>query len=207
MLLRERVVPAAQKNGPVDSLTPLQNYPSQALVGSLAVGGANDAIRDAALADVLTKDALASATAKARAFMALGMIGGPLLGGIVAKRNIRYPFVAAAAMSLCGSLLASTQMTETLPPTRRIEVSAAQDREGGVFALNRCLNPLSSIELLRRSPRLRWLTLACALSMGSECVPFSVCCPLISSVFIGSQRFLHVSESCCVVGCALCQRA
>jgi MFS family permease len=139
-------------------------------VGALSVGGANDAVRDASLADVMRNDELASSTAKARACMALGMIAGPLLGGVAAKRNVRLPFVVASVASLGGAVLCGTQLVETLAPERQRECAESQDSNGGTFAPEHCLNPVSSIELLRRSPKLRWLTVACALSMGSEYV-------------------------------------
>eukprot|EP00038_Savillea_parva_P013830 m.212848 g.212848 ORF g.212848 m.212848 type:complete len:450 (+) comp26265_c0_seq1:53-1402(+) len=140
----------------------------QALQGALGIGGANDAIRDAALGDTLHKSDLSAAIARARAWMALGMVVGPLMGGTAAKRSPRLPFALAATMCFGGALLAMVGMPETLTPARQRATAMAQQKEGGTFALKVCLNPVSSIELFRHSARLRWLTVACALSMGSD---------------------------------------
>ena len=57
----------------------------QALMGALGVGGASDAIRDASLADVFRGSALATATGKSRAYMALGMIVAPIISGMATR--------------------------------------------------------------------------------------------------------------------------
>lgn len=116
---------------------------------------------------------LASVTAKVRAMMACGMIIGPVAGGYAAKVSIRAPFALSAALCGAGAAIINTGLVETHRPEERSKAAAAQDCEGGVFAADKCLNPLSCVGLLNRSAKLRWLTVAACCSLAAEYAEFA----------------------------------
>lgn len=109
-----------------------------------------------------------TATNARRQSTALGMIVAPIVAGMAIRRDPRLSFAVATAWSLLGAALSATFFVETLSPADRAAAIAMQDSEGGVFAPDRCLNPLTSLELFKRSSKLKWLTISCTLSMASD---------------------------------------
>jgi DHA1 family tetracycline resistance protein-like MFS transporter len=72
----------------------------------------------------------------------LGFIVGPALGGMLGSMGLRYPFWAAAGLSLTNAAYGFFILPESLPRERR-----------AAFRLRRA-NPLGSLKLLRSHPEL-----------------------------------------------------
>lgn len=88
--------------------------------------------------------------------LALGMILGPALGGLLAVHGTTLPLLLAAGLCLLNALLAGLFLEETLPPTRRRRLDP------------RRMNALRSISGLARQPGsdacwrcLPWYSSAC----------------------------------------------
>lgn len=88
--------------------------------------------------------------------LALGMILGPALGGLLAVHGTTLPLLLAAGLCLLNALLAGLFLEETLPPTRRRRLDP------------RRMNALRSISGLARQPGsdacwrcLSWYSSAC----------------------------------------------
>jgi MFS transporter, DHA1 family, tetracycline resistance protein len=78
----------------------------------------------------------------------LGFIVGPALGGLLGSINLRYPFWAAAGLSLANAAYGFFILPESLPSDRR-----------AAFRL-RNANPLGALNLLRSHPELFGLAAA-----------------------------------------------
>ncbi len=81
----------------------------------------------------------------------LGFIVGPAVGGYLGNINLRFPFWAAAALSLANALYGYFILPESLPPERRAK-SAWQ-----------MANPLGSLNLFRSHPELAGLAVVTTL--------------------------------------------
>jgi len=100
------------------------------------------------VADVVPADQRAAKLGMLSASFGLGFIIGPAVGGLLGGMGLRYPFYAAAALSLANALYGFFILPESLPPERR---------SGFHF---RKANPLGSLELLRSHPVLLGLASA-----------------------------------------------
>jgi len=100
------------------------------------------------VADVVPADQRAAKLGMLSASFGLGFIIGPAVGGLLGGMGLRYPFYAAAALSLANALYGFLILPESLPPERR---------SGFHF---RKANPLGSLELLRSHPVLLGLASA-----------------------------------------------
>src|SRR6266581_364511 len=81
----------------------------------------------------------------------LGFVIGPAVGGYLGNINLRFPFWAAAALSLANALYGYFILPESLPPERRAK-SAWQ-----------MANPLGSLNLFRSHPELAGLAVVTTL--------------------------------------------
>ena len=92
----------------------------------------------------------------------LGFIVGPAVGGYLGNINLRFPFWAAAALSLANALYGYFILPESLPPERRAK-SAWQ-----------MANPLGSLTYSARILNSRaWLSLRlCTISLTRHSRPF-----------------------------------
>jgi DHA1 family tetracycline resistance protein-like MFS transporter len=104
---------------------------------------------NAYIADVTPPEKRAAKFGILGAAFGLGFIIGPALGGLLGKYGLRYPFWAAAALSLANALYGFFILPESLPKDRR---SAFDPRKA---------NPLGALKLLSSHPQL--LGLACAM--------------------------------------------
>ncbi|HXN53599.1 MAG TPA: TCR/Tet family MFS transporter [Candidatus Acidoferrum sp.] len=75
----------------------------------------------------------------------MGFIIGPAVGGFLGNINLRFPFWAAAALSLANALYGFFVLPESLPPERRAKSAWHM------------ANPLGSLTLLRSHPQLAGL--------------------------------------------------
>src|SRR6184192_3228368 len=81
----------------------------------------------------------------------MGFVIGPAVGGWLGNMNLRFPFWAAAALSLANALYGYFILPESLPPERRAK-SAWQ-----------MANPLGSLNLFRSHPELAGLAVVTTL--------------------------------------------
>lgn len=81
----------------------------------------------------------------------VGFIVGPAVGGFLGSVNLRFPFWAAAALSLTNALYGFFVLPESLPPERRAKSAWHM------------ANPLGSLTLLRSHPQLSGLAIVLTL--------------------------------------------
>jgi DHA1 family tetracycline resistance protein-like MFS transporter len=104
---------------------------------------------NAYIADVTPAEQRAAKFGMLGAAFGLGFIIGPALGGVLGGMGLRYPFWAAAGLSLANAAYGFFLLPESLPKERR-----------AAFSLRKA-NPLGSLKLLRSHPEL--FGLACAM--------------------------------------------
>jgi MFS transporter, DHA1 family, tetracycline resistance protein len=104
---------------------------------------------NAYIADVTPAEQRAAKFGMLGAAFGLGFIIGPALGGVLGGMGLRYPFWAAAGLSLANAAYGFFILPESLPKERR-----------AAFSLRKA-NPLGSLKLLRSHPEL--FGLACAM--------------------------------------------
>jgi MFS transporter, DHA1 family, tetracycline resistance protein len=103
---------------------------------------------NAYIADVTPEDQRAAKFGMLGAAFGLGFIVGPALGGVLGGMGLRYPFWAAAGLSLANALYGLFILPESLPKERR-----------AAFSFRRA-NPLGALKLLRSQPELFGLATA-----------------------------------------------
>ena len=81
----------------------------------------------------------------------LGFVIGPAVGGYLGNVNLRFPFWAAAALSMANALYGYFVLPESLPPERRAKSAW------------RMANPLGALTLLRSHPELAGLSVVATL--------------------------------------------
>src|SRR5712692_6468355 len=81
----------------------------------------------------------------------MGFIIGPAVGGFLGSINLRFPFWAAACLSLANALYGFFVLPESLPPERRAKSAWHM------------ANPLGSLTLLRSHPELAGLSVVATL--------------------------------------------
>ncbi len=134
--------------------------------------------------------------------LALGMILGPALGGLLAVHGTTLPLLLAAGLCLLNALLAGLFLEETLPPTRRRRLDP------------RRMNALRSISGLARQPGVgRLLAVLALVFLGLQAVmvvwPFFVIEKFHwSSAWIGYSLALYgvLAVLAQTLGVNLCKR-
>ena len=113
-------------------------------VGRLISGAtsASFSVAGAYIADVTAPENRAKAYGLIGAAWGLGFIVGPVAGGLLASLDPRWPFWAAAALSLANALYGFFVLPESLPPESRSPLKLAK------------ANPVGALGLLRTEPRL-----------------------------------------------------
>src|SRR5437879_5866295 len=90
----------------------------------------------------------------------LGFVIGPAVGGWLGNRNLRFPFWAAAALSLGNALYGYFVLPESLPPERRAKSAWHMAHPFGSFELLRSHRELAGLSV--------WVTL---YSLSSNSLP------------------------------------
>jgi DHA1 family tetracycline resistance protein-like MFS transporter len=103
---------------------------------------------NAYIADVTPPEQRAAKFGMLGAAFGLGFIVGPALGGVLGGMGLRYPFYAAAALSLANTLYGFFILPESLPKHRRAAFSV------------RKANPIGALKLLSSHPQLLGLATA-----------------------------------------------
>lgn len=81
--------------------------------------GASVSVASAYIADITPPEKRAGAFGIIGAAFGVGFVVGPVVGGLLGELDIRYPFYAAALMTLCNGLYGLFVLPESLPPERR----------------------------------------------------------------------------------------
>jgi MFS transporter, DHA1 family, tetracycline resistance protein len=103
---------------------------------------------NAYIADVTPPEQRAAKFGMLGAAFGLGFVVGPAIGGLLGGMGLRYPFFAAAALSLANALYGFFILPESLPKERRAPFSLAK------------ANPLGALRLLRSNAALYGLATA-----------------------------------------------
>jgi len=103
---------------------------------------------NAYIADVTPPENRAAKFGMLGAAFGLGFVVGPALGGMLGGMGLRYPFWAAAILSLANALYGFFILPESLPKQRRAAFSF------------RKANPMGALKLLRSHPELLGLATA-----------------------------------------------
>jgi DHA1 family tetracycline resistance protein-like MFS transporter len=101
--------------------------------------------------DTTTPANRAKAFGMISAAFGLGFVIGPVVGGILGTHNLRFPFWAAAALSLLNALYGFFVLPESLPKERRAKSAWHM------------ANPLGSLKLFRSHPELAGLAVVVTL--------------------------------------------
>jgi len=122
-------------------------------VGRLISGitTSNVATAFAYVTDVTPPEKRAKAFGLISAAFGLGFIVGPAVGGYLGNMNLRFPFWAAAALSLANAIYGYFILPESLPPERRAKSAWHM------------ANPLGALSLLRSHPELAGLSVVVTL--------------------------------------------
>jgi DHA1 family tetracycline resistance protein-like MFS transporter len=122
-------------------------------VGRLISGitTSNVATAFAYITDVTPADKRAKPFGLISAVFGLGFVIGPAVGGYLGNINLRFPFWAAAALSLVNAMYGYFVLPESLPPERRAKSAWHM------------ANPLGSLKLLRSHPQLAGLSIVTTL--------------------------------------------
>jgi DHA1 family tetracycline resistance protein-like MFS transporter len=142
----------------------------------------------------------------------VGFVIGPALGGILGNHNLRFPFWAAAVLSLLNALYGFFVLPESLPKERRAKSAWHM------------ANPLGSLKLFRSHPELAGLAIVITLyylahqslisvwanyteyrfswnriTVGNSLAAVGVCAAIVSGVLVGpfvkrfGERFSLIS--------------
>jgi MFS transporter, DHA1 family, tetracycline resistance protein len=103
---------------------------------------------NAYIADVTPPEKRAAKFGMLGAAFGLGFIVGPAIGGVLGGMGLRYPFWAAAGLSLANALYGFFILPESLPKERRAPFSLAK------------ANPLGALRLLRSNSALYGFAIA-----------------------------------------------
>lgn len=103
------------------------------------------------ITDVTPPEKRARAFGFVSAAFGLGFIIGPAVGGLLGNINLRFPFWAAAALSLINALYGFFVLPESLAPERRAKSAWHM------------ANPLGSLKLFRAHPELAGLAVVVTL--------------------------------------------
>jgi DHA1 family tetracycline resistance protein-like MFS transporter len=137
------------------------DYLAQAMAPSLTwlfitraingISGASFSVAGAYIADVTTPEKRAAGFGIMGAAFGLGFIIGPLIGGYLGKIDIRYPFYAAAALTLLNWMYGLFILPESLAPENKRS-----------FSWKRA-NPIGTLAILLRTPLVTGLAAALIL--------------------------------------------
>jgi len=97
------------------------------------LSGASITVAGAYIADVTPPEKRAAGFGMMGAAFGLGFILGPLMGGLLGKHDIHYPFYAAAALTLLNWLYGLFVLPESLPAERRSTFSWKRANPVGAF--------------------------------------------------------------------------
>lgn len=113
------------------------------------VTGANNAVINASLADIIPPSERARYYGLVGALASVSIVVGPAVGGLIAQFGYEVPFYLAAAVGFLNLLIGFFFMPESLSPDKRTtSISVIK------------LNPLTSLRDVLAMPQLRWLLVA-----------------------------------------------
>jgi MFS transporter, DHA1 family, tetracycline resistance protein len=120
------------------------------LVGRLISGitTSNVATAFAYVTDVTKPEERAKPFGLISAAFGLGFVIGPAVGGWLGNMNLRFPFWAAAALSLGNALYGYFVLPESLPPERRAKSAWHMANPAGALALLRSHRELAGLSVV-----------------------------------------------------------
>ncbi len=98
------------------------------------ISGANISAASAYIADITPPEKRAVGFGMMGAAFGVGFVVGPLVGGLLGAHNIRWPFMAAGALTLANWLYGAFVLPESLPADRRRPFSWKRANPVGAFA-------------------------------------------------------------------------
>src|SRR2546428_3136332 len=98
--------------------------------------------------DTTTPEKRAKAFGLISAAFGIGFVIGPAVGGWLGNRNLRFPFWAAAALSLGNALYGYFVLPESLPPERRAKSAWHMAHPFGSFELLRSHRQLAGLSVV-----------------------------------------------------------
>lgn len=131
------------------------------------VTGGNLSIAQAYIADSTTPDRRARGLGLVGAAFGLGLMVGPVLGGVLSLTDLSAPALVASALALANMLLTLALLPESLPPERRRSFLLDGTKQERLSAFLRTANPLANlIALLQIAAVRRLLIVVVLLNLG-----------------------------------------
>lgn len=119
------------------------------------VTGGNLSIAQAYIADSTTPDRRARGLGLIGAAFGLGLMVGPVLGGVLSLFGLSVPALVASALALANTLFALVLLPESLPPERRQSFLPNSAEQSRLSAFLRAANPLANLITLLRIAAIR----------------------------------------------------
>lgn len=127
------------------------------------VTGGNLSIAQAYIADSTAPDRRARGVGLIGAAFGLGLMVGPVLGGLLSLFGLSVPAQVASALALANTLFALVMLPESLPPERRRSFLPNSAEQSRLSAFLRAANPLANLISLLRIAAIRRLLIVVVL--------------------------------------------
>ena len=140
--------------------------------------GATGAVASSCIADLSRGEDRARRYGYLSACMGLGLIAGPVIGGLAGQWSPHAPFAVAAALNALNCLMAWRFLPESRPASDATTSAATAPAAAGIRAARalQALNPLGALRWVRGLPAVPALLLAYVLAQISGQVPGSCGC-------------------------------
>jgi MFS family permease len=119
------------------------------------VTGGNLSIAQASIADSTTPDRRARGLGLIGAAFGLGLMVGPVIGGMLSLTNLSAPALVASALAFANTLFALAALPESLPPERRRLIPLDNAKPSHWSMVLRVANPLANLIVLLRIVAIR----------------------------------------------------
>ena len=138
--------------------------------------GATGAVASSCIADLSRGEDRARRYGYLSACMGLGLIAGPVIGGLAGQWSPHAPFAVAAALNALNCLMAWRFLPESRPASDATTSAATAPAAAGIRAARalQALNPLGALRWVRGLPAVPALLLAYVLAQISGQVPGSL---------------------------------
>lgn len=127
------------------------------------VTGGNLSIAQAYIADSTAPDRRARGLGLIGAAFGLGLMIGPVLGGVLSLFGLSVPAQVASALALANTLFALAMLPESLPPERRRSFLPDSTEQSRLSTFLRAANPLTNLISLLRIAAIRRLLIVVVL--------------------------------------------
>lgn len=141
--------------------------------------GATGAVASSCIADLSRGEDRARRYGYLSACMGLGLIAGPVIGGLAGQWSPHAPFAVAAALNALNCLMAWRFLPESRPASDATTSAATAPAAAGIRAARalQALNPLGALRWVRGLPAVPALLLAYVLAqISGRCLDPCGCC-------------------------------